>query len=302
MLEPEHQEHLSFTNISGYFREKIRSSVALVSKYLVHSGTRKIRLEQVQFWQENGYLYLPGFFNEDIIEDVNRLVREVWREYPPFVVVDNLVTGRRSWMNNVSTDEKCHHFFKLNDLYLNFKEIRYLSLHETLVEILAKLLGDTPVLINTLNMEKGTQQPYHVDALYMTPLRENNLAASWIALEDSHMDAGPLQYYPGSHNIPLYRFSNGQIHYIQEEMPQWEEYIQSNISGLGMTPHAFEAKKGDVFIWHSKLLHGGAPIKNQEMTRKSLVSHYWTLKDCQELQCTVEALGQGYWLKRNPQS
>ncbi len=262
-----------------------------------HVGIREP--EHLQFWQENGYLYLPGFFSEDIIEDVNRLVSEVWRDCPPFVVVDDLVTGRRNWMSDLSSDEKLHHC-KVNDLYLNFKEILHVALHETLVEVLAKVLGDAPVLINTLNMEKGTQQPYHVDALYMTPLRENNLAASWIALEDAHLDAGPLQYYPGSHNIPVYHFSNGGIHFIPEEMPQWQEYIQSNISTLGLTPHSLKAKKGDVFIWHSKLLHGGAPIKNQALTRKSLVSHYWTLEDSKQLQCTVESFGKGYWFKRNP--
>lgn len=256
--------------------------------------------EHLQFWQENGYLYLPGFFDEGMIEDVNHLVSKVLRDCPSFVVVDDLVTGRRSWMSDLSSDEKLHPF-KLNDLYLNFKEILQVALHETLVEVLANLLEDAPVLINSLNMEKGTQQPHHVDALYMTPLREDNLAASWIALEDAHLEAGPLQYYPGSHKIPLYRFSNGQIHFIPDEMAQWRDYMKSNVSALGLTSQTLQAKQGDVFIWHSKLLHGGAPIKNQAMTRKSLVSHYWTFKDSQQLQCTVEPFGKGYWFKRNPQ-
>ncbi|HEY9706848.1 MAG TPA: hypothetical protein V6D48_01455, partial [Oculatellaceae cyanobacterium] len=88
--------------------------------------------EHLQFWQENGYLYLPGFFSEDIIEDVNRVVSEVWRQCPPFVVVDDLVTGRRKWMSDLYSEEKLHHY-KVNDLYLNYKEILHLALHETLV-------------------------------------------------------------------------------------------------------------------------------------------------------------------------
>ena len=33
-------------------------------------------------------------------------------------------------------------------------------------------------------------------------------------------------------------------------------------------------KKGDVLIWHASLVHGGDPIINPELTRKSFVCHY----------------------------
>jgi ectoine hydroxylase-related dioxygenase (phytanoyl-CoA dioxygenase family) len=35
------------------------------------------------------------------------------------------------------------------------------------------------------------------------------------------------------------------------------------------------AKKGDVFIWHANLVHGGSPIKDPAITRKSMVVHYY---------------------------
>ena len=35
------------------------------------------------------------------------------------------------------------------------------------------------------------------------------------------------------------------------------------------------AKKGDVFIWHANLIHGGSPIKDHSLTRKSMVIHYY---------------------------
>jgi ectoine hydroxylase-related dioxygenase (phytanoyl-CoA dioxygenase family) len=35
------------------------------------------------------------------------------------------------------------------------------------------------------------------------------------------------------------------------------------------------AKKGDVLIWHANLVHGGAPILNPALTRKSMVVHYY---------------------------
>ncbi len=37
----------------------------------------------------------------------------------------------------------------------------------------------------------------------------------------------------------------------------------------------FHARKGDVFVWHANLVHGGAPIINKALTRKSMVIHYY---------------------------
>ena len=35
----------------------------------------------------------------------------------------------------------------------------------------------------------------------------------------------------------------------------------------------FQARKGDVFIWSADLAHGGSPIENPGLTRRSIVGH-----------------------------
>ena len=37
----------------------------------------------------------------------------------------------------------------------------------------------------------------------------------------------------------------------------------------------FLAKKGDAFIWHANLVHGGSPVIDASLTRKSMVIHYY---------------------------
>jgi ectoine hydroxylase-related dioxygenase (phytanoyl-CoA dioxygenase family) len=37
----------------------------------------------------------------------------------------------------------------------------------------------------------------------------------------------------------------------------------------------YTPKAGSVLIWHENLAHGGSPRKNDELTRKSIVSHYF---------------------------
>lgn len=45
----------------------------------------------------------------------------------------------------------------------------------------------------------------------------------------------------------------------------------------GLETKTFMAKKGDVLIWHGDLMHGGAPIQDQSITRKSLIAHLMPL-------------------------
>lgn len=107
------------------------------------------------------------------------------------------------------------------------------------------------------------------------------MVASWMALEDVEADAGPLRYYPGSNHITPYRFSNGSMHTKGDEMPQWSDYMASEVERHGLEEQRFLARRGDLFVWHALLLHGGSPINNPELTRQSLVAHYWTQHDCE---------------------
>ena len=38
----------------------------------------------------------------------------------------------------------------------------------------------------------------------------------------------------------------------------------------------FLARKGDVFLWHANLMHGGEPHHDKALTRKSMVFHYFS--------------------------
>ena len=36
----------------------------------------------------------------------------------------------------------------------------------------------------------------------------------------------------------------------------------------------FIARRGEIFLWHGMLIHGGAPIQNPSLSRRSYVCHY----------------------------
>jgi phytanoyl-CoA hydroxylase len=254
-----------------------------------------------RFWNDNGFLVLPGFFEEHEITAVDAATDRAWRDLPDEVVVDDLVTNRRCRIGRLSADEKQHRF-KVNDLYLVDRGLREAALSERIGMVLAELLEDQAVMINTLNFDKGSQQIDHLDTLYMTPVSELGLVATWMALEDTTAEAGPLRYYPGSNHIPHYRFSTGSFHQNDPEVEQFSDYMAGEVEKRGLEEQRFLARKGDLFIWHALLLHGGSEICNPGLTRNSLVTHFFTQTDCEQLPTDLRPLPGGWWMLKPPLS
>jgi phytanoyl-CoA hydroxylase len=258
-----------------------------------------LTVDQRRHWDDHGFLVLPGFFAADAIAALNAEVRRQWddsRTAPSKLVVDLIgTTGARVHLHDAPAAARQQRH-KLNDLYLESDLVRGIILEPRLVAIVTELLGGAPVVCNTLNLEFGSAQPFHTDSLYMTPPKDLNLAASWIALEDCQADAGPLRYYPGSHRIPPYRFSTGRITAVDAEMKAYHAYMEGEVRARGLVEQRFCARSGDVFLWHAQLYHGGAPITNPRRSRRSLVTHYFRADDVPADK--VEQVPGGFWLKR----
>lgn len=252
-------------------------------------------------WQDRGVVILPGFYADAEIDAALADYRTLWQQGRARVTVDDMDTDQRLRLRDVPQAARSQHRFKVNDLYLEQASVRHLALNERLVPVLHTLLGQRPALCNSLSLEYGTEQADHVDSLYMTPRTPNDLVAAWVALEDCKPDAGPLRYWPGSHTIEPYVFSNGERHYLPEEMDAWNRYIRAQLQQRGLTPELFAARKGDVFIWSSHLLHGGSPIANPGSTRRSIVFHYFSESDSRALGCRMVPESGGFWIKRSHQ-
>jgi ectoine hydroxylase-related dioxygenase (phytanoyl-CoA dioxygenase family) len=84
---------------------------------------------------------------------------------------------------------------------------------------------------------KVPQRP-HQDYPYVHTPRPSFLAASWVALEDVHPDAGPLFYYPRSHRlIEPYDFGFGNTLTFSDgyHVRDFEEYLERRCNELALT-------------------------------------------------------------------
>jgi hypothetical protein len=175
--------------------------------------------------------------------------------------------------------------YKLNHLYLYDPATLSLIMNSAIWKMAAQLLDGTPLLFNSLNMEHGTEQRYHFDTFYMPPRIKDKLVVAWIALEDIQPGSGALRYYPQSHLIPPYVFSNGGISAIGSEMAEFDQYIDRELGERSLEPTQFYPNLGDVFFWHGQLYHGGSPIEDRAKTRRSMVMHFWRVEDMPAEMC-----------------
>jgi ectoine hydroxylase-related dioxygenase (phytanoyl-CoA dioxygenase family) len=243
--------------------------------------------DQKQKWDRDGYLVLPQFFSADIIDPINALIVALSdpakrpQALASRLVVDLLSekAGDQRVRLADAPVEALTRPVKFNDLFLETDLVRSCNLHPRLVPILSELLDGAPAVCNSLNFIQGSEQTDHIDSWFMPPPVLDKMVVSSVCLEDVHPDAGPLVFYPGSHKIPPYRFSDGRLNAIEPEMKGCFDYVHGEIKKRGLKRETFIGRKGDVFIWASQLAHGGSPINDPKRTRRSLVTHYWRASD-----------------------
>jgi phytanoyl-CoA hydroxylase len=264
-----------------------------------------LQLDQRQLWDKNGFLILERFLSAEQIGTILNRVEHYWASrhltVEPIsadIFIDRPETQRRVLLRDAPDHAKAGSY-KVNDLYLFDESVAAIALDEQLCTVLRPLLGGDPTACYSLNFERGSQQPFHLDTLYMPGPTPDSMLAAWFCLEDVHPDAGPLLYYPGSHMIPRYLFSNGATYAIHEEMPLFETHIEGEVRMRALEPIEFLPKAGDILIWHEQLYHGGAAIRDPSRTRKSMVVHYWRSSDLPVDSCRPVGKGR-YVLDRAP--
>lgn len=146
------------------------------------------------------------------------------------------------------------------------------------------LFDDDVIAMQSLSFHFGSEQAMHQDTAYVVCQKPLHLVACWIALEDIKLGSGELVYYPGSHKFEHFLFANGRKHWHQKNdghdiHNRFLASLHEKAQEKGIKAERFLAKKGDVLLWHADLAHGGAPITDPALTRKSLVAHYCPKSD-----------------------
>ena len=209
-------------------------------------------------FEEHGFAVLPAFLDADAVDGINQ-------------ELDQLIAGK-----HISRRYRNKFMFAFR------QSARIRAAGEGgLRALVSALLGHEATLFQSINFLTGSEQHTHSDSIHMSTFPLGGMAAAWVALEDITPDNGPLHYYPGSHRLPYYLnadYQNEGSAWLtgDQDYTAYEATIARKITEAGIQKQIFLARKGDVFIWHANLLHGGEPQHDRARTRKSMVFHYFS--------------------------
>ncbi len=173
--------------------------------------------------------------------------------------------------------------------YLQVAELRALALFPPLMRMLAHLISEPMLLHLALTGWISTERDWHQDDYLNPPFVNSWYCAVWIALDHIDPASGPFEYVPGSHRWPLLRGEKVRRFLTEEERTRqefgvnhWPKYserfvapaIEAEIARQRIAPRTFLAEKGDVLIWHGRLMHRGSVAIERGRERRSLITHY----------------------------
>lgn len=230
-------------------------------------------------WIKDGFVVIRNVFSQNQILKYNAIVANV--------------------RDNVDDGKDAYGFGdRIGQLHQKEPGLMELASSTKLKNFLKWALGDDPVLMGSLQFQKGTQQEAHIDAIFFWPEPSYSMAGVWVALEDIHEDAGPLFYLPGSHRWPFHRsedvacirsdLTKLRVAALKDKLTPEERGTLIGEMGNAWTNELQKLEKqyqvprvpicmkaGDVVVWHSLLAHGGSPRNDVTRSRLSAVFHYF---------------------------
>jgi hypothetical protein len=173
--------------------------------------------------------------------------------------------------------------------YMQVPELRTVGLYPPLMRMLEHLIGEPMLLHLALSDWVSTERNWHQDDYLNPPFVNSWYAAVWIALDRIEPASGPFEYVPGSHRWPLLCGENVRRFLTNKERERkeygvnhWPKYserfvvpaIEAEIAWQRVPPRTFLGEKGDVLIWHGRLMHRGTLAAQAGRERRSLITHY----------------------------
>lgn len=208
--------------------------------------------DQIKEFEKNGFLLLRDFADQQMCEQVLQTAKEhieamdePYESEQEYLGIDGKPILRRL--------RQAYHRHKDFAQWMRVRKIR---------PILRQLLGQSPVLVLAHHNSIMTKMPsrtsrteWHQDIRYWN-YQNDELISVWLALGNETHDNGVLEFIPGSHKM---QFAPSQF----DAKLRFREDLKKNLELIAQKVH-FELNKGDVVLFHSKVLHAAGENKTFE--------------------------------------
>jgi len=197
--------------------------------------------------------------------------------------INELMVGINQELDRLKTQDDGYHYSnspRIFEAWKTNKNVLSLAKHPKLISTLELLYGRKPIPFQTINFLKGSNQPLHQDSIHFYTQPERWMVGTWTALQDMTNECGPLSLVPGSHKWPHYNFQNLNLPVVEygnqfDNYAEYEEFLVQLLEATKLNRKSWLGKRGEALIWASNLLHGGAPITNQDSTRYAQATHFY---------------------------
>ncbi len=221
--------------------------------------------EQLEFFNENGFLLLKGFANPkecDIIKDIAKVhlkyaIEPIETEYEYI---------------GIEKEEYKKTIRRLRQVYDRDIVFQKWMKNKQIYPILEQVLQDKPILITAHHNSIMTKMPktstktrWHQDIRYWR-YDGDNLVSIWLALGKETQENGVLEFIPKSHKMKFSKEAFDEKLFFREDYEPNKPLIQSKVS--------FNLDKGDVVLFHAKTLHQA----NANMSSEPKISFVYTIK------------------------
>ncbi len=231
----------------------------------MHTLYHGIRQEQVQFFQDNGYLVLDTALSADEIDELRRDTVAICRGE------HGAVRGIQPHRSDESDDAVMRNYLCIHFPHkISAVMEKYLA-HPAIVDVMTQVIGANVKCMQSMLFIKAAGKPgqaWHQDEDFI-PTRDRTLTGAWIALDDATTDNGCLWVIPGSHKDGIL----------------WEMQAQ-NDPRFDCTDESFgfpykdedsipvEVPAGAIVFFNGYLLHRSLPNTRPSGYRRVLVNHY----------------------------
>lgn len=227
----------------------------------------RLSKEQVEFFNENGYLAGIKMLNEDQLAVLRKEL---------FDLADPSNEGNTlfyEYNSNESTDPKTILFHALGAWRITP------GLHDVLwnpafLMASSQLLGDKPVRfwhdqIFYKPAKKGGVVAWHQDYSYWTRTKPVAHITCWCALDDATIENGCLHYIPGSHKWGLMPKP-----VIAGELEGIKDFLNEEQKEQFAHPKPVPVKAGEAIFHHSLTLHGSGENKSEQPRRAFVINAF----------------------------
>lgn len=208
----------------------------------------------MQAW---GFCVLGSTLPEAMLQGINREIDEAIR------------SGR--WHHEAGSSARIHgaHLLPFG---------RSVWLYPPVIQFLRDWFRDEPAACQTLLFMNGSEQSVHQDTIHLTPFPSGYMCGVWIALEDVKPGSGELVVLPGSHRTPRITGASLGLAKVTNDYSSFDVFsrrIDELVAAGGYERVTYRPKAGRILVWHENLIHGGSRRAQRELTRRSIVSHYF---------------------------